>query len=368
MKIAFHFPRLSSGGVEKMRIILARELLARGHEVHFVLCQVVGEYLSQVPPGVKIVDLQASRTLRSFLPLRAYLDREAPDALISSLGPQNVVAILAGCFSKAKTKIFVTQHNALRHQSRSGQSLQQQLIPFLYRFLLPKADGVIAVSEGLADEVAEVARFDRGKIFVAYNPACPADPPQAGVHEPVLQRPYIISVGRLVEQKGYPDLLEAYAKLCRSNDRFDLVVLGVGPLMEELTTLAASLGVADRVHFLGFRKDPSSYLAAASLFVMASRYEGFGNVLVEALAAGVPVVSTNCDFGPSEILSGGKFGTLVEVGDVDGIERAMQAMLDCPMPAETLRLRAMDFAPDAVTDRYLDILGERSRACVENEA
>ena len=223
-RIAFHFFSLDQGGVERMRIALSHELLARGYDVDFVLVKKQGELLPLVPAGVRIVDLGSSRTATSLLPLARYLKKERPDALFSSMGPQNVMAIIARRLVGAKGWLGVMQHNALSAEARAGISLQQALVPLSYRVFLPGADGVFAVSAGVADDMARATGFEREKIGVLYNPACPE-----GLDPDALPRvdhaffdsgdPVVIGCGRLVAQKGWDTLLQAFAQVVERRDR-----------------------------------------------------------------------------------------------------------------------------------------------------
>ncbi len=359
-RIAFHLTNLTSGGVEKMRLALARELIALGYDVDLVLCRVEGEYLPQVPKEARIVDLKAARTRNSLIPLIKYLRNETPDAMVVSLGPPNIIALLAGMFSGAGAPIFVTQHNALSNQTRSTATLQQKLVPWAYRALFPRAAGVLAVSEGVANDMAAVTRYPRDRIHVLYNPAYPQALEQK-LSEPFAdpffdtEEPVVISVGRLIDQKGFDVLIEAIS-LCRRTRPVRLAILGVGPLEESLNAKAQELGISNAVALLGFKQNPLLYMKNASLFVMSSRYEGFGNVLVEAMACGTPVVSTDCESGPSEILEKGKYGALVPVDDPKALSEAILATLLQPLPAEALRSRAADFSAAKVTQRYLSVI------------
>lgn len=357
LRIAFHFPDLSGGGVEKMRIVLARELISRGHEVDFVLCSVKGEHRDAVPSAVHIHDLAASRTLKSVIPLVRYLRSRKPTILISSLGPQNLTAIVAGRLSGVDTKILVTQHNELSVQAARSNKFQLRWLPFFYRLLLPFADRVIAVSNGVADDLAGTARLARGSIEVLNNPSCPKALPKARSDHPVFSRgrPVALAVGRLVEQKGFDTLIKAIARVNKTMP-LDLAILGSGPIERQLAELAIAEGIPDRVHLLGFQQDPLSFMKAANVFVMSSRHEGFPNVLVEALSCGTPVVSTDCRSGPSEILLGGAIGLLTPVDDVDALGRAIIQTLETPIDSSVLEARASDFSIEKITDDYMDLI------------
>lgn len=356
MKIAFHFPTLASGGVEKMRITLARELLSRGIDVDFVLCQAKGEYLDQVPRDVGVHDLRAPRTRSSLVPLVRYLKQNKPDYLVASLGPQNVVAVLAKALSGTTTKVFVTQHNALTRQA-NNESTQQRLIPLAYRWALPRADGVLAVSEGIADDMAAATGFPRSRINVVYNPAyTEAKDGSSSLPDWLKDKNYVLSVGRLVPQKGFDDLIRAFRKAHSKHSDLHLVILGNGPLRESLHRLASELGLGESVHMPGFASNPAAYFENARLFVLSSRYEGFGNVLVEALSFGTPIVSTDCQFGPIEILKGGEYGRLVPVDDIEMLATAIDRSLTQAHDPEYLKGRAREFSAEAIADRYLSVL------------
>jgi glycosyltransferase involved in cell wall biosynthesis len=130
-------------------------------------------------------------------------------------------------------------------------------------------------------------------------------------------------------------------------------VLGEGPQLGELEALAASLGIADRVQFLGFRANPFALFARASVFILSSRYEGFGNVLAEALACGTPIVSTDCESGPAEILGGGDYGRLVPVGDDAAMAVAIEQSLTDPIDPAKLKTRSKSFTVDVAAAQYM---------------
>jgi glycosyltransferase involved in cell wall biosynthesis len=169
--------------------------------------------------------------------------------------------------------------------------------------------------------------------------------------------PTIITVGRLVYQKDHDTLLRAFA-LARSRLDASLVLVGQGPLQDELTTLARELGISDRVIFAGWQQNPFAWMANADLFVLSSRFEGFGNVVIEAMACGLPVVSTDCPSGPSEILANGDAGILVPVGDVHAMADAMCAVLQDgklrKQLADKSQRRAPEFDISVIGPRHLE--------------
>jgi glycosyltransferase involved in cell wall biosynthesis len=189
---------------------------------------------------------------------------------------------------------------------------------------------ISAVSNGLAREVEAVLDLPRGKVSTIYNPVGLSDPDANGLdedHQHMFARPVVLGVGRLVKQKNFLALLQAFAEVCQSHDA-NLVILGRGPLHEQLRKEAVRLGIAERLHMPGRVRTAHAYMRQSAVFVLSSDFEGCPNVCLEALAAGAAIVATNCPHGPDELLDGGRFGRLVEVGDVKALAAAISAELD----------------------------------------
>jgi glycosyltransferase involved in cell wall biosynthesis len=356
--MAIYLPDLTGGGVERMKIIMAGAFVKRGYDITFVLNKAQGELMSLLPPSVKVVSLDAPRTLSALPKLVSYLRRERPDILLSSMGHNNIVSLWARRIANVPTAVIVSQHNSLSTESGAMGNWQHRALPLMYRLFCRYADAVISVSKGVADDMAATTNYPREKITVLYNPIL-----FNGFHdkaaEPVSHPwfednagPVFIGIGRLVAQKDFPTLIRAFALLDLAlNAR--LIILGEGPLRESLQALAKELHVADRIDLIGFQKNPLPYLRSATAMVMSSQYEGFGNVLIEAMGCGTPVVSTDCRYGPSEILADGRLGPLVPVGDAKALSQAMAGILDSHLSPEELKARASDFSVDHVVEAYL---------------
>ena len=219
----------------------------------------------------------------------------------------------------------------------------------------------VGVSAGVAHDIATLSGLARARFEVIHNPASPRPDPAGHAvvfAESLWPRPSggrIVTVGSLKAQKNHPLLLHALARV--SHLDACLTIVGAGAAEAELRRLAAELGIAERVVLAGFHPDPTPFYNTADLFVLSSNYEGFGNVIVEALAQGLPVVSTDCPSGPGEILEGGRWGTLVPVGDADALAAAIDRALETPHDPAALRRRAADFAPEIAARKYLDLLG-----------
>ncbi|MFO1242191.1 MAG: glycosyltransferase [Rickettsiales bacterium] len=361
--LAVYLPSLASGGAEKLHIILAPAFMEAGYDVSFVLHYVEGAYVAAVPPGVRIVELGSRRTLGCFMPLIKYLKKEKPDILLSNLGHNNILAIWAGAIARVPTKIIATHHSALSSECRTTYNWQYRVLPFLCRLFLPWADGNVAVSSGAADDISITTGLARDKVTVIYNPVELKDF-EARSKEPVSHpwfqdglAPVVLAVGRLTNQKNFQTLIKAFAKVVRERQA-RLVFVGEGPLRQELQELAASLGVTEYIDFAGFQTNPMAFMAKARLLAASSIYEGFGNVLVEALACGTPVVSTNCPFGPAEILEHGIYGKLVPVGDDDALAKAIVSTLDETPDRDMLHARGREFTVERTANGYLQLFDD----------
>jgi glycosyltransferase involved in cell wall biosynthesis len=231
------------------------------------------------------------------------------------------------------------------------------------RRFYPAADVIVAVSSGVADDLARVTALPRNQIRPIYNPVVThelitqsqetVDHPWFSANAP----PVVLGVGRLAAQKDFSTLIRAFARV-RATREVRLLILGEGRKRPTLEALAASLGVAKDVSLPGFCDNPFSAMAYAAVFVLSSAYEGLPGVLIQALACGCPVVSTDCPSGPAEILEAGTHGLLVPVGDDAALATAICSTLNAPPQADWLRARAAEFSVEKATDRYLEILRE----------
>lgn len=342
---------------------LANAFAARGLAVDLVLASAEGPFLEAVDPAVRIVDFGKGRVIKALWPLACYLRRQRPRAMLSAMAHANSVAVLARALSMLPLRLVVSQRNtpSVMNDGRGGFAarVNDWLYPYLYRF----ADGICTVSEGVSDDLARHTGLARSRIVTIYNPfdlerievraAAP-------VHHPWFVEPgppIVLAVGRLNPQKGFDTLIKAVA-LLRESRAVRLLILGEGAERGALQSLADSLGFdGDAFQMPGFVQEPHGYLARCDLFVLSSRFEGLPGVLIEAMACGAPVVSTNCPSGPDEILEHGRWGRLVAVDDVPALARAMDEALAVPRDrAPRVRDRARDFGMQQAVDAYLRLL------------
>jgi glycosyltransferase involved in cell wall biosynthesis len=359
MSVAIYLHDLAGGGVERQTLALAAALQARGVAVSLVLHQARGPLLDQVPADVTLVDLHSRRTLQDIPRLAGYLRRARPDVLLANLDHNNVAALMASGLTTVPTRTVICQHNAISAEFQASERWTYRLVPLAYRLLQPWMSRAVAVSDGVAAELTRLAGIPRGRIVTIHNPvvapdfaakaAAPVDHPWFDAEAPVF-----VTAGRFVPHKDHATLLRAFAQH-RRHSPSRLLMLGDGPLLSATRMLAGELGISDAVDFLGFRDNPLPWFRRADAFVLSSCTEGFGNVLVEAMACGTPVISTDCPYGPREILEDGRYGALVAMQDPAALAAAMDDLptLRHRCPAVRLRARADTFTLATCADRYL---------------
>ena len=343
-----------------MIVNLAQGITDRARAVDLVVADARGELAGQVPAGVRLVDLRSPRVLRSLRPLAAYLRRERPVALVSSMGHANLVAIWAGRLARQRTPVIATVHNTMSRSTPDQGRWAAWLWPRLLHTFYPWAHDVVAVSRGAADDLARTAALPRERIRVIYNPVItPAMEALARqrVDDPWFapdQPPVILGVGRLNRQKDFATLVRGFAAV-RQRREARLVILGEGDERAALERLVAELGVSRDVALPGFRASAVAHMAHSAVFVLSSAWEGLPTVLIEALAVGAAVVSTDCPSGPREILQDGRLGALVPVGDSAALAAAMLDALARPAGAPPREALA-PFTMDAAVDHYLRLI------------
>ena len=337
--IAFLLPDLEWSGLGRVAVNLAKEISSRGISVDLVVGSATGVFLKEIPPQIRIVDFERQiqprlqSALKILLPLRRYLQIEKPTALVCNLYTCNVVTLMAKMLVRSKVKLVLVEQIILyEKQEKKQQKLQERFLPILMRWLYPSADKVVACSQGLARDLEIYLGFNHGKIDVIYNPVIDeklAEKANLFVEHPWFNKgeiPVVLGAGRLVRQKDFATLIRAFA-LVKKEQKVRLVILGEGQLKNQLLTLVGQLNLENDVAILDFVENPYAYMAKSAVFVLSSGWEGFGNVVAEALAAGAPVVSTNCPSGPAEILDNGKYGELVAVGNSQGMAEAILRVL-----------------------------------------
>jgi glycosyltransferase involved in cell wall biosynthesis len=357
--VAFFLPTLTGGGAQRIALHLAQGFVDSGVSTHLVAVNGVGELVGRVPPGVRLVDLKRSRVILGLPPLVSYLRRERPTALISFLDHAGVVALWARRLSGTSTRVICTVHNALTTAAPTSSNLRSRIMPLFLRVFYPSADEVVAVSKGVAGELSKATGFPRERIRVIYNPVITDDLLSARTRTPPHPwltdggPPVVLGAGRLTRQKDFESLIRAFAQV-RQHRPARLLILGEGPERPALEALVQQLGLAAEVSLPGFVRGAHECMAKAAVFVLSSIWEGLPTVLIEALAVGTQVVSTDCPSGPREILRGGELGRLVPPGDLAALTAGiLGALADTSRRVPLGELR--EFTQEVAVQAYLDL-------------
>lgn len=360
--IAIVLHDLRGGGAERAMLRVARGLVAAGRRVELVLIKGEGQYLKDIPIGVTLRVLDCARVSRAIPALADYFRQTRPKAILSALTHMNLAVVAAARLSGISARLVLSERNQISSKAREAATLWQRAlyrsVPMAYR----GADRIVAVSNGVAQDLARFGRLPSSKISVIHNPVFDDDIEllaQASANHPWFEPsgpPIILAAGRLHKQKGFDVLLEAFAT-ARAEIDCRLVIVGEGKERASLLATAERLGLAYDIDLPGFVENPFALMARAGAFVLSSRWEGFPNALVEAMACGAPVIATACPSGPDEILDDGRYGKLVPVDDPQTLANALIETLRNPPDTSASRSRAQGFSVSAAAKHYLDVLG-----------
>ena len=337
-RVMVYIPHLRVGGGEISMWRLAEGLAATGFDVCIVAHSAATNELG-IPVGVSFVNLDCGSTISALWRLSRVLRQRRPHWLLSAFPHTNIAAVTALALSGQTTRCIISEHAPLSHQIAQQDNWRYRLLPFLVRWAYRRAHVVVAVSAGVRDDL-EVLLGPGVTPQVINNPVLSSGF-EAELTLPV-DDPWllddnlrvVLSVCRLSVEKDLPTLVRAFADVHRQRPETRLVLAGEGPDRERVQALVQQMGLADVVRLPGRTATPLAWMRRAGVFVLASRYEGFGNVLIEAMACGTPVVSTDCPVGPREILDNGRLGKLVPVGDMSAMALAIILALDRPPPPE----------------------------------
>ncbi len=336
VKVAYFFPIFKKASMARWVQNVVGNYNQKEYELAFVGLKIEESFKNEISKDVCVVNLSNPYIPTALFKLILYFRKERPDIFVSAFPHINVLVMIAKIISGVKVKVILTDHNHFFGLARNARSLYRIffgvfILPHLMRIFYPLSDAIICASEGVAESILEVVKIP-DKVKVIYYPVA-VDRIQNLSQEPVdhpwflnSQIPIILAAGRLVTQKDYPTLLRAF-KLVIETKPAHLAILGEGKEREKLEKLIQELGISNSVAFLGFAPHPFKYMKRASVFVLSSSHEGFGSVLVEAMACGTPVIATDCKSGPGEIIEHGKNGILVPVGDYKSLSLAIIKVL-----------------------------------------
>ncbi|HDM78516.1 MAG TPA: glycosyltransferase [Deltaproteobacteria bacterium] len=357
-RLALFTTFLGSGGAERVTVNLAKGFRNHGLKVDLVLTR-FGPQQYEIPSGVRLINIGAPRIYAALPGIIRYLRRTQPDIVLSMGAAVNVTVLLAWRLARSRAHIFISERNSLIETMRNSRDWRVKLLPAFIRKTYPWADGIVAVSKGVAEDLVNVVAIPKDKIRVIYNPLDLEEllvKAEQHLNHPWFREgepPVILAAGRLTLQKDFTTLIYAFA-LVHKERPARLMILGEGKDRAQLEMLVRKLGLEEDVALPGFVKNPYKYMKRASVFVLSSKWEGLPNVLIEAMACGCPVVSTDCPSGPAEILENGKWGRLVPVQSPELLAKAILETLESPIDGTE---RARQFTLERVTKEYLRFLG-----------
>jgi glycosyltransferase involved in cell wall biosynthesis len=359
--IAIFLPSLVGGGAERVMLNLASGMADLGIKIDLILAKAEGQYLDQVPNTIRLIDLKAQRTIYSLPTLVTYLKQTKPLTLISAIEHTNIIAIWAKRLAGVSTKIVITEHNPPSKLKYATEATVKKLgaLRIAMQLSYPLADQVIAVSQGVADDLQGLVKAS--KVQVIHNPVIRQEmfqKAQEPLEHPWFQTnqiPVILAVGRLEKQKDFPNLIKAFA-LLRQKRPARLMILGEGQERAALESLVQSLNLQSDISLAGFDTNPYRYIKRADVFVLSSIMEGLPTVLIEAMALGVPLVSTDCDSGPREILADGRYGYLVPIQNSEALAIALEKALSTP--TQNVDQRVLEsYTYDVAVNAYIKAAG-----------
>ena len=368
--ISIFLPTLLIGGAEKSLVELANGLADMGWRIQLLVMAREGPLIDEIKENVDLIDLGCSSFSQAVFLLARYYKKHRPLVILTSVYATGLAAIAAKIVSGYKPKVVIGAHNSLQAKFERPDNIKDKyLLKLLCKLLFPWADGFVAVSKSLALELETLIQLPKYRIRTIYNPVVSqkmlARADEQLTH-PWLAMPTqrdfktLISVGRLVEQKGFDVLLDALIIVRKYSD-CRLIIVGDGPLRTDLESRVNRLRLEGNVDFVGWQDNPYKFVTRSDLFVLSSRWEGLGNVLKEALACGCPVVATDCQYGPKEILDGGKYGDLVEVNNASDLASKILTTLQAsvsPAKSDARKSRSLDFTVEAAVEQYSQYFSE----------
>ena len=386
--ITFFIGTLAAGGAERVILNLTREFIRHDIKIDLLITKFKGPLVTLIPDGVNVIELEKSsrinvikaafrlplsswfiaivwlfsdgpKVIRRLPALIKYLNVSSPEVVLSTLDAVNISILWARYLSNSKSRFIVRQAIFHSQQVNHSESIfERKLLTRLVKKWYPTADKIISVSNEMAKDLREFCHLPIAKIKTIYNPVdietilarqnealenLPALPPDSLI---------LIAVGRLCRQKNYPALFQAI-NILKSDREVTLIVLGEGPDRPLLEKLIEDLQLNNTVHLLGHVENPYKYMAWADVFVLASLWEGLPNVMIEALACGCRVVSTDCPSGPREILQQGKYGKLAPVNDVAALANAIDESSKENIDKNAVFSRAKDFSLQKISRQYI---------------
>lgn len=363
--IAFFVPQFIAGGVQRTTLTLCSALVERGWRVDLLIIE-GSEFLKETPNAVRVVDLSAPSLPMSVFPLARFIRNECPDFLIASMPQVNIVSVVARALSRSsRTRLVLTEVSHFSSWQHFFPSLKMSLIRRLMRLTYPRADALVCLTRAIADDLQDFIKLASVEVRVIPSPVdCCAVATRGAASVDDLYwwddegSEVVSTLARLDPVKDLSTLIRAFKTVVQQRPTARLLVIGTGSERESLGQLVSGLEIEDHVHFTGYVAEPYPLIARSRVFALSSLIEGFPTAIVEALALGVAVVSTDCLSGPREILGDGRYGALVPVGDPDAFATALLNVLlhSDGLEVSERRRRADEFGGDRAAARFQELL------------
>ncbi len=359
------------GGIGRNMVNLADAFHNLGCRVHLLIDKPKGPYLEQLHPSVKVIRLPTSHPVAGVPAMGRYLLQHKPDAILTPNVRHTALALRTRRLVRHPMRIYVNVHNTYSKTFRSLSLRKREKRIGKINTLYPRCNGIIPVSRGVADDLCALTKVPRQLMTTIYNPVVTRkleEMATKAVDHPWLkdnERPIILGVSRLEKAKNLPLLISAFEQV-RQQLPCRLMLIGDGTQYATIEARARASRFSGDITLTGHQVNPYNYMKNASLFVLSSSWEGFGNSLVEAMATGTPVVSTDCPSGPREILDNGRYGQLVPVGNETSLARAMLETLRSPLPGSVLKQAAERFRDTEIAKQYLQLFGLLNTSRIAN--
>ena len=362
MKIFFVLPDLRAGGAEKVCINLAMDWISRGHSVTFVLMNKKGEYLKTISKKIKIISFEKKKIRQLLFPLINFFYTYKPDVTLVQMWPLTSLAVLSWLASFKVGKLFLVDHVHLSSSVEKEIFFPKRIFKIIIRITYFFASQIVVVSNGVKKDLVAISSNLNKKIKVIYNPIIKKKLYKIKRNLFLTRKIWgqdikyrILSVGSLKVQKDYFNLIKAFY-LLKSNQNCKLLIIGNGLLKKALSSYVKSKKLNKKIIFINFKANLKTYYETADLFVLSSKWEGFSNVIAESLGYGLPVVSTDCKSGPSEILKKGKYGKLVPIENPHKLAQAIYESLRKRHNKKLLIKRSLDFEIGKISNQYLRLI------------
>ena len=355
-KVLFILQNLEGGGAEKVFVHIANGFASNGFDVEILLGENTGDYFTFLNADIKISFLKARTFVDYLVKLPVFFKDKSYSSVFTASDYISAATIMAKRIVRGRFQTIVTLHYHLPYQLSVLSPLNRKWLLWLNSNILTRANKIVAVSNGVNIGFREVTKKTGYYPITIYNPVIDDsifEFANESIEDVFSDRPFIITVGALIEQKNQLLLLEAFKKFSEKFTNFDLLILGTGPKEIALKKFVDDNKLTAKVYFVGFQKNPFKYIKKAQLFVLSSDCEGLGNVIIEALGLGINVVSTDCPSGPREIVEDGKYGWLAKVNDSDDLAIKMQHALLYPKPTSLLQTRGNHFLISNSIAQYL---------------